>query len=263
MNASNRVTFLFLGLLAGAPVSVTAQEADFVVPPGLYASRQYVSNRALTRPANRYIRVQTTNFLLHRVRESDGGLVVESRYCHIEQEPLGRVRTSLGPRFVAAMPSWEASLTRDSESEDAGAMRLAEAVMVLGARLDDPADDALPADADDPRITDPDGDGNPGVTVEVSGFVSGQVYVVQRLVRGLLGTATPDGRATGTVIGTGNQVVIGASNAILKTFTPRFEHNPDPKRNTFVWLPVPDGSTCESVMAGRDRLFGEDEAGGR
>lgn len=258
MNVSSQVTFLFLALLAGAPVSGPAQEVDFVVPPGLYASRQYVSNRALTRPANRYIRVRTTSFLLHRVRESDGSLVVESRYCHIEQEPLGRVRTSLGPRFVAAIPSWEAPLTRDSEGEGAGALRLAEAVMVLGAQLDDPADDALPADADDPRITDPDGDGNPGVTVEVDGFVSGQVYVVQRLVRGLVGTATPDGRATGTVVGAGNQVVVGASNAILKTFTPRFEHNPDPKRNTFVWLPVPDVSTCESVMAERDRLFGED-----
>jgi len=258
MNASSRVAFLFLALLAGAPVSGAAQEADFVVPPGLYASRQYVSNRALTRPANRYIRVRTTNILLHRVRESDGGLVVESRYCHIEQDPLGRVRTSLGPQFVAAMPSWEASLTRDSESGDAGALRLAEAVIVLGARLDDPAYDALPADPDDPRVTDPDGDGNPGVTVEVDGFVSGQVYVVQRLVRGLVGTATPDGRVTGTVVGAGDQVVVGASNAILKTFTPRFEHNPDPKRNTFVWLPVPDGSTCESVLAERDRLFGED-----
>ena len=84
------------------------------------------------------------------------------------------------------------------------------------------------------------------------------MYLLQRLVRGFRGTVGPDGRMTGTVIGAGEQVVIGASNAILKTFTPRFEHNPDPKRNTFVWLPVPDGSTCESVMAERDRLFGED-----
>jgi hypothetical protein len=258
MNVPFQSTFLFLALLACAPAIGAAQEADFVIPPGLYASRQYVSNRALTRPANRYIRVRTTNFLLHRVRESDGGLVVESRYCHIEQDPLGRVRTSLGPRFLAAMPEWEAPLTRDAEAEGTGAMRIAENVMVLGARLDDPSRDALPADEDDPRITDPDGDGNPGVTVEVSGFVSGQVYVVQRLVRGLLGTAAPDGRATGTVIGAGDQVVIGASNAILKTFTPKFEHNPDPKRNTFVWVPVPDGSTCESILAGRDQLFGED-----
>ena len=53
-------------------------------------------------------------------------------------------------------------------------------------------------------------------------------------------------------------MVIGASNGILKTFTPKFEHNPDPKRNTFVWVPVPGGSTCESVLAGRDRLFGEE-----
>lgn len=258
MTLPSQATLLFLALLAGAPAVGVAQEADFVVAPGLYASRQYVSNRALTRPSNRYIRVRTKSFLLHRVHESDGSLMVESRYCLIEQEPLGRVRTSIGPRFVAAMPTWDAPLTRDSEGEDEGALRIAENVMVLGARLDDPTNDALPADADDPRVTDPDGDGNPGVTVEVSGFVSGQVYVVQRLVRGLRGTAAPDGRATGTVIGAGDQVVIGASNAILKTFTPRFEYNPDAKRNTFVWVPVPDGSTCESVLAGRDRLFGED-----
>jgi hypothetical protein len=258
MNVPSQANLLFLAVLAGAPAVGAAQEADFVIPPGLYASRQYVSSRALTRPANRYIRVRTTNFLLHRVRESDGGLMVESRYCLIEQEPLGRVRTSIGPRFVAAMPTWDAPLTRHTEGEGTGTLRIAENVMVLGARLDDPANDALPTDADDSRVTDPDGDGNPGVTVEVDGFVSGQVYVVQRLVRGLRGTAEPDGRVTGTVIGAGDQAVIGASNAILKTFTPRFEHNPDPKRNTFVWVPVPDGSTCESVVAGRDRLFGED-----
>ena len=36
------------------------------------------------------------------------------------------------------------------------------------------------------------------------------------------------------------------------------EHNPDPERNTFVWVPVPGDATCESVVAGRDGLFGED-----
>ena len=88
--------------------------------------------------------------------------------------------------------------------------------------------------------------------------MSGQVYLVQRLTRGLRGSVDPDGRMTGTVTGAGDQTVIGASNAILKTFTPRFEHNPDPKRNTFVWVPVPHESTCETILVARDRLFGED-----
>ncbi|MEE9471311.1 MAG: hypothetical protein V3W32_06285, partial [Gemmatimonadota bacterium] len=121
-----------------------------------------------------------------------------------------------------------------------------------------PVREDLPESSDDARITDPDRDGRPGVTVEVDGFVSGQVYLVQRLTRGLRGSVDPDGRMTGTVIGTGDQTVIGASNAILKTFTPRFEHNPDPKRNTFVWVPVPPESTCETIHVARDRLIGED-----
>ncbi len=257
MNQTVRTTILCLALLATRPFAGAAQEPANAVTPGLYAGRQYVSNRALTRPSNRYLRVRTTSFLLHRVGQSEAGLTVESRYCLVEQEPLGRVRTSLGPEFVAAMPAWEAPLTWNPAGGDE-AVFVAEHVMVLGARLDEPAGDPLPTDRDDPRVTDPDGDGNPGVTVEVEGFVSGQVYLVQRLVRGFLGAARSDGSIAGTVIGAGDQVVIGASNAILKTFTPQFEHNPDPKRNTFVWVPVPDETTCESVVAGRDQIFPKD-----
>jgi hypothetical protein len=258
MNLAARSLVLSFVVLVVPLAAGVAQEPGDLVPQGLYAARQYSSNRARTRPSNRYLRVRTTSFLLHDVRQSDAGLVVESRYCLVEQEPLGRVRTSLGPDFVAAMPAWDASLTADAESEDDKAVRVADNVMVLGARLEDPANDPLPTDPDDPRVTDPDGDGHPGVTVEVSGFVSGQVYLVQRLVRGFRGVVSSDGSIAGTVTGTGDQVVIGASNAILRTFTPKFEHNPDPKRNTFVWVPVPDDSTCETVVAGRDRLFPED-----
>ncbi len=257
MNAFRSAAFLLVTVLLGA-ASASAQDSDAVIPAGAYASRQYVSSRAQTRPSNRYIRVRTTSVLLHRVKESDAGTVVESRYCAVEQEPLGRVRTELGPAFVAAMPGWESKATWDQHGDGPGAVHIAEHTFILGADLSDPARGNLPEDSDDARITDPDRDGHPGVTVEVSGFVSGQVYLVQRLTRGLRGSVDPDGRMTGTVIGAGDQKVIGASNAILKTFTPRFEHNPDPKRNTFVWVPVPPESTCETILAARDRLFGED-----
>lgn len=257
MNGSEVVRGAVLGLaLLVAPLAAgRAQEGVGPVAPGLYAGRMYSSSRARTRPSNRYLRVRTTSFLLHDVRSTERGLVVESRYCHVEQEPLGRVRSTLGPEFVAAMPAWEAPLTIDPGNGDVPGVRIADAVMVLGARLDDPLRDLLPEDPDDPRVTDPDGDGHPGVTVNVRGFVSGQVYLVQRLVRGFRGTSRSDGTLAGTVTGTGDQVVIAASNAILKTFTPKFEHNPDPKRNTFVWVPVAEGTTCETVVAGRDRLF--------
>jgi hypothetical protein len=257
MNPYRSAALLLVTVLLGA-ASASAQESGAVILPGAYASRQYVSSRAQTRPSNRYIRVRTTSVLLHRVRESDAGTVVESRYCAVEQEPLGRVRTVLGPAFVAAMPIWESKATRDPDGDGPGAIHIAEHTFILGADLSDPAWEDLPDDSNDARVTDPDGDGHPGVTVEVDGFVSGQVYLVQWLTRGLRGSVDPDGRMTGTVIGAGDQTVIGASNAILRTFTPRFEHNPDPKRNTFVWVRVPPESTCETILVARDRLFGED-----
>jgi len=239
-------------------VPVRAQEPDSVLPPGAYASRQYVSTRALTRPSNRYLRVRTTGLLLHRVRDTDAGLVVDSRYCSVEQEPLGKVRTTIGPAFVAAIPAWTVPVEIDLAADGPTVVRIPDHVIVLGADLDDPATDPLPEDSDDPRVTDPDGDGNPGVSVEVAGLVSGEVYLVQRLVRGLRGTPGPDGRMTGEVTGSGEQRVIGASSGILRSFTPQFEHNPDPERNVFVWVPVPDDSTCETVVAARDTLFGDE-----
>lgn len=258
MRLAARATLLYLALCTTPNAGVRAQQAESPVPPGLYAGRQYVSNRALTRPSNRYLRVRTTSLLLHRVRASPAGLSVETRYCSVQQEPLGRVRTSIGPAFVAAMPPWVSPLEVGAEGEKPRSVQLEEHVMVLGAELDDPASDPLPTSDDDTRVTDPDGDGKPGVTVSVDGFVSGQVYLVQRLSRGLLGTVDEDGRIAGTVIGSGDQVVIGASSGILKTFTPRFEYNPDPKRNTFVWVPVADDYTCERVIADRETLFGKD-----
>ena len=52
--------------------------------------------------------------------------------------------------------------------------------MVVGANLDDPAHDALPTDANDARVVDADGDGQPGVTVNNS--LGGEQHIVFRNV---------------------------------------------------------------------------------
>ena len=49
--------------------------------------------------------------------------------------------------------------------------------LVAGANLSDALNDALPSDESDERITDVDGDGNPGMTIEISGH---RVYVGMR-----------------------------------------------------------------------------------
>lgn len=244
-----------------SPPPARAQEgpdADAsVLPDGAYASRWRVSSRAQLRPENRYVRTITTSLLLHHVIHDEGRTRVSSRYCSVVQAPLGRVRTTLGPAFVASIPEWEEFATVRGPADGPWTFELPLHEQVLGARLSDPGE-PLPTEGDDPRVVDSDGDGHPGFTTEVAGFVDGQVYMVQRLSRGLRGTLDPSGHMTGQVLGTGQQEVVGASNTILKTFTPRFEHDPDPSRSTFTWAPAPANATCTDIVAAESELFGED-----
>ncbi|MDT8435582.1 MAG: hypothetical protein RRA92_02390 [Gemmatimonadota bacterium] len=253
-------------LAAPGPGEVTAQE-QAPLPDGPYASRQVVTSRTSPGPRARPIPVRTIGLVLHEVRRADGEIHVSTRYCALRQDPIGRVRTVLDSAYVAALPAWEARVEVESRAEaesgpaeEASAgqwtVRVAEHAAVVGARLDDPGFDPLPAEADDPRVTDPDEDGEPGVTVRVEGFVSGEVYLVQRLVRGLEGTLDAAGRMRGRVTGRTEQRTIGASNLLLRAFTPTFEPDPDPARNTFDWAPLTPGEGCGTVVAAEDRLFG-------
>jgi hypothetical protein len=230
--------------------------------PGAYASRQIVTSRTQPGPRSRPIAVRTIGLLLHHVRREGDRTLVHSRYCALRQDPIGNVRTVIGPGFLRSLPAWDApaevSDPEDGHSPDVGALHVVVVphAEVVGARLGDPARDPLPQQPDDPRVTDPDEDGHPGVTVRVEGFVKGEVYMVQRLVRGLDGTLRPDGRMSGHVLGDNEERTLGASNLLLKVFTPSFRPDPDPERNTFTWVPVPEGTDCAALEAGEEALFG-------
>ncbi len=233
-----------------APESGYAQ-----IAVGEYASRQVVVTRALTRPRGRYARVPTTSLVHHTVFEGDDGLRVVNRYCSVEQEPLGPVQTELGPSFVAAIEPKEASITVSGPEAGPWDVVVGETVTVIGAELENPDSDPLPAEPDDPRVVDADSDGNPGVTVQVRGLIDGEVYMVQRLVRELRGRLEADRTMSGVISGRNESEVLGASNVVLRTFTPKFEPDRDGDDNVFDWVPLADGTTCDALVADARRLF--------
>ncbi|MBK9121296.1 MAG: hypothetical protein IPM18_17075 [Phycisphaerales bacterium] len=115
----------------------------------------------------------------------------------------------------------------------------------------------LSMDRNDPRISDDDSDGKPGVTVVVKlfGLIEGEIYIARREIFANELTLFSDGSLRGSVIDDSEQLVIGASLAILDT-----PNNPpqrrDPGLNPIILIPVSnDLGTCEELMTIQNSLF--------
>jgi hypothetical protein len=115
----------------------------------------------------------------------------------------------------------------------------------------------LSTDRNDPLIRDDDNDGKPGVTVLVKlfGVIEGEIYIARREIFANDMTLYSDGSLRGYVTDDSEQLVIGASLAILDT-----PNNPpqrrDPGINPIILIPVSDDlDTCEELMANRAALF--------
>ena len=237
-----------------SPIALVPGYDTIPLPDGQYASRQVMTSRTKPGPRSRPVPVRTIALAVHEVTRDGGEVVVGTRFCAVRQDAIGRVRTVLDSAFVDALPAWQSH----AKIEGIGPwhVRIEEHAAVVGAELKDPGLDPLPDDADDPRVTDPDRDGQPGVTVRVEGLVSGEVYVVQRMIRGLDGRLERDGRMTGNVLGTNDQRTLGASNLVLRAFTPTFVPDPTPDRNTFTWAPIESHEGCADIAAEEDRILG-------
>ena len=236
-----------------APPAIAADTIP--LPDGMYASRQIMTSSTKPGPRLGRIRVRTVALVIHRVHRDADTVKASTKFCHVRQDRIGPAGTVLDSAFVASLPEWESAVT--IEGSGPWSVRTEDYVAVVGAELEDPVSDPLPTDPDDARVTDPDRDGQPGVTVRVEGVVSGGVYVVQRIERALEGTLTADGRMAGTVIGSNQQAKLGASNFILRAFTPTFIADTEPEHNPFSWAPVSPDADCARVVETEFSLFGD------
>lgn len=125
----------------------------------------------------------------------------------------------------------------------------------IGIRLEDPANEALPTDPDDPRVFDADGDGNPGVTSQVTfGDTSAEIYLARREIFSYdLVEQTPD-RLVGSVTDRSEQLVIGASDPSMNAPV-NWTQLDDPSRNPVIWQRVDPSWDCDRLAAERDTLF--------
>jgi len=115
----------------------------------------------------------------------------------------------------------------------------------------------LSTDADDPNITDPDMDGNPGVTVRISvgKFFTGEIYIIRREIFTNYLTLNNNGTISGHVEDRSEQFVVGASKKILNQPSNSFQH-PEKGLSQVLLVPIDPGiDTPEELMEIRDEIF--------
>lgn len=116
---------------------------------------------------------------------------------------------------------------------------------------------ALSTDPDDSNLTDPDQDGHPGVTVQISvgKFFKGEIYIIRREIFTNYVQLNNNGTLSGYVVDESEQFVVGASKKILEQESNSVQH-PDKGLSPLLLVPVdPEIDTHEELMQIRDDIF--------
>jgi hypothetical protein len=179
----------------------------------------------------------------------DGKLFQEDRFLHAENKINQK-----NVRSIFKDESVQAIQPRVQEVElwyEDGAWRIYRPTSptLLGI-LGDPS---LPLSRDpkDPNLTDPDGDGNPGVTVEliIGNLIRGKIFITRREIYADHLTVYPDGRMFGWVEDSSEQFVVGATMKILRQQSNSVQL-PDPGMNPMILVPVDESvDTWEELRA--------------
>ena len=115
----------------------------------------------------------------------------------------------------------------------------------------------LSTDPDDANLTDPDQDGHPGVTVQISvgKFFEGEIYITRKEIFTNYLQLNYNGTLSGYVIDESEQFVVGASKKILNQESNSIQH-PDMGLSPLLLVPVdPSIDTYEELMQIRDDIF--------
>ena len=185
----------------------------------------------------------------------DGKLMQSDRFVHSEQK-LSRKNASsfLSDKAVQAIKSrvQEVELSLKDSSWHIYRPSTPSLLGIAG----DPMQ-PLSTDPNDPNLTDPDMDGNPGVTVKISvgNFFEGEIYITRREIYSNYLRLNSNGTLSGYVEDKSEQFVIGASKKILNQPSNSIQH-PDMGLSPLLLVPIdPSIDTWEELMEIRDEIF--------
>lgn len=194
---------------------------------------------------------------LARVEVTQSGLMVtgKNKVCDVSLTPFKNNQTTYPAAALNAIP--EDVVTSTLSANVVGAKySVPKRVQLIGWRTNaNPETDALPTDPKDARVQDADGDGKPGVTLEIKGLVTGKVYVVNRSIIENSGIVNSADRIAGPNKTAQVQVVLDADPALLKSPV-KTEQDPDASKSTFLLVRIKGAQNdCAYIKANAGTLF--------
>lgn len=237
------------------PVS-EEQEGDLFEPAQYWALRQvFTTLVVLPVVGTTEMAAQSDNYYVLTMRRDGDTLVQDETYCWTSFEEVAGISTWLTDDFYAATGVSQ-RIAQLSEPVVGGRYLAPEVLTVYGADLADPARDSLPTDPDDRRVVDVEGDGNPGFTAVVDGWIGhAESYMVQRTVTTMSGQIIRDDRIEGTIDNTLEQIILDATK--WWAGLDGFESVPSgkPEENFFILQAVDGPMSCDQLRDQADTLF--------
>jgi hypothetical protein len=225
-------------LMHGSPADLTGTWAQLVVTTSVSSA-----------PLVGEVTTENRRLFVLEFSQSGESILAESQLCDMTAETSTSMASTVVPRaFIDAIghQTWEATLS-------AGVFESPETARSLG--LGDLAPDAaLPTDPADPLVIDADGDGHPGVTIEVTGLAGGEMYFVQRGWRRLTSASVDGTRIDGVIEWGDERVVLDATSRSLRNARPSVPTE-DPRENYFYMVRVVEGAACASLVEAGSSLF--------
>lgn len=187
--------------------------------------------------------------------ERDGNLEATESFCHAEHRSDLPIKVTMPDAATQAIIP-ESKVVDVSTVDGKLKLHRGETPTGIGIKFDDPANDVLPTDPNDPRITDSDNDGKPGITVqiEVSPELKGELYIARRERFAYNLSPDADGRLVGQVEDHSEQLVVGATNAAFKS-TAEWVQYPDLSKSPMVLVPVERDWDCDRLMTEAPSIF--------
>ena len=191
----------------------------------------------------------TVGLGLVKIDNQEGILSYRVQTCETKIQRADDIVTTLIPEaFIESIPiAYRTGFIDDNQ------VHFSQLIELNGIVLNDPLMDELPTDKEDERIFDQDDDGLPGVTVFVSGLISGQINLIQRTITQLSGEFDGN-KITGLIRWTIDEQILGSDQELLAMGAP-ITPNIDPARSVFELVRIPSEFNCDALINAAPTIF--------